>query len=84
MKIKVLGPGCQRCKDLFAEAEKAVAASGVEAEIEKIEDMDDIRKHGVRATPALIIDDELKSSGRIPPTSEIVTWLTTAAMKAAN
>jgi len=82
MKIRILGTGCPKCKKLYAEAEKALADSGVEADLEKVEKIDDIMKYGVMMTPALVIDEEVKSSGRIPPAAEIVTWLTTAAAKA--
>lgn len=81
MKIKVLGTGCPKCKKLYAEAEKAVASAGVAAEIEKVEKIEDIMKFGVMMTPALVIDEEVKASGRIAPASEIVTWITTAAAK---
>ena len=81
MKIKVLGTGCPKCKKLYVEAEKAVASSGVEAELEKVEKIDDIMKYGVMMTPALVVDEEVKASGRIPSIPEIVTWLTTAAAK---
>jgi small redox-active disulfide protein 2 len=79
MKIKVLGTGCPKCKKLYAEAEKAIAASGVAAELEKVEKIDEIMKHGVMMTPALVIDGEVKASGRIPGANEIVSWITTAA-----
>ncbi|OGQ78615.1 MAG: hypothetical protein A2289_09950 [Deltaproteobacteria bacterium RIFOXYA12_FULL_58_15] len=81
MKIKILGTGCPKCKKLYAEAEKAVAAAGVEAELEKVEKMDDIMKYAVMMTPALVIDEEVKASGRIPPVAEIAAWITTAAAK---
>lgn len=84
MKIQVLGPGCSKCKKLYAEAEKAVAAAGVTAEIEKVEKIDEIIRHGVMLTPALVIDGEVKSSGRIPRSPEIVPWLTAAAAKGAT
>jgi len=82
MKILVLGTGCPKCKKLYAETEKAIAASGVPADIEKVEKIEDIMKYAVMMTPALVIDEEVKASGRIPPASEIVTWITTAAAKA--
>ena len=82
MKIKILGTGCPKCKKLYAEAEKAVASSGVAAYIEKVEKIDDIMKYSVMMTPALVIDEEVKASGRIALASEIVTWITTAAAKA--
>ena len=81
MKIAILGTGCPKCKKLYEEAEKAVAASGVAVELEKIEAIDDIVKYGVMMTPALVIDDEVKASGRIAPASEIASWITSAAAK---
>jgi small redox-active disulfide protein 2 len=79
MKIKVLGTGCQKCKKLYSEAEKAIAASGVEADLEKIEKIEEIIKYGVMATPGLVIDEEVKASGRIPQSNEIVDWIKTKA-----
>jgi small redox-active disulfide protein 2 len=79
MKIKVLGPGCAKCRKLYAEAEKAIASSGVKAELEKVEKIEDIIRYGVMATPALVLNDKIKASGRIPRSSEILTWITTAA-----
>jgi len=83
MKIKVLGTGCAKCKLLYAEAQKAVAAAGIAVEVEKVEKIDDIMKYGVMMTPALVIDEQVKASGRIPPASEIVSWIMTAAAKAS-
>jgi small redox-active disulfide protein 2 len=83
MKIKVLGTGCAKCKMLYAEAQKAVAAAGVGVELEKVEKIDEIMKYGVMVTPALVIDEKVKASGRIPPASEIVPWIMTAAAKAS-
>jgi small redox-active disulfide protein 2 len=79
VKVKILGTGCVKCKKLYAEAERAISTSGVAAELEKVEKIDDIMKYRVMMTPALVIDDEVKASGRIPSTAEIVSWLTTAA-----
>jgi len=79
MKIKILGTGCRKCRKLYAEAEKAVAASGVAAELEKVESLDEITKYGVMMTPSLVIDEEVKVSGRIAPASEIASWITAAA-----
>jgi len=82
MKIQILGTGCAKCKKLFGEAEKAIAAAGVAAELEKVEQIDQILKYGVMTTPALVIDGQVKAAGRIPPSAEIVAWLTTAAAMA--
>lgn len=83
MKIKVLGTGCAKCKLLYAEAQKAVATAGIGVELEKVEKIDDIMKYGVMMTPALVIDEQVKASGRIPPALEIVSWIMTAAAKAS-
>lgn len=81
MKIKVLGTGCQKCKKLYSEAEKAIAASGVKADLEKVEKIEEIIKYGVMATPGLVIDSEVKVSGRVPLYCEIVSWIKTMAEK---
>ena len=79
MKIKILGTGCTKCRKLYAEAEKAVAASGIAVELEKVENIDDIAKYGVMMTPSLVVDEEVKLSGRIARASEIVRWITAAS-----
>jgi small redox-active disulfide protein 2 len=79
MKIKILGAGCPNCRKLYAEAEKAIVSSGIDADLEKVEKIDEIIGYGIMATPGLVIDEEVKSSGRIPQSSEIVAWITTAA-----
>ena len=79
MKIKVLGTGCQKCKKLYSEAEKAIEISGVKVDLEKVERIEEIIKYGVMMTPGLVIDEEVKASGRIPGSSEIVDWIKTKA-----
>jgi small redox-active disulfide protein 2 len=75
MKIKVLGTGCAKCKKLYAEAQKAIEKSGASAELTKVDQIDDILKYGVMMTPALVIDEEVKASGRIASASEIISWI---------
>ena len=82
MEIKVLGSGCANCRKLYAEAEKAIAQSGQPATLTKVEAIEEIISHGVMATPALVIDGRVVSSGRIPSVAEIGTFITTAAAKA--
>jgi small redox-active disulfide protein 2 len=82
MEIKVLGPGCANCKRLYAEAEKAVAQSGVPATITKIEAIDEIVAYGILRTPGLVIEGQVVASGRVPSATEIATMITTAAAKA--
>ena len=75
MKIEVLGMGCSKCKMLYENTKKAVQEKGVEAEVVKVEDMDKITDYGVMMTPALIIDGEVRSSGKVPTAEEIKQWL---------
>ena len=75
MKIEILGMGCPKCKMLYENAKKAVQEKGVEAEVVKVEDMDKITDYGVMMTPALVIDGEVRSSGKIPTAEEIKQWL---------
>jgi small redox-active disulfide protein 2 len=79
MKIKILGAGCPKCKKLYAEAERAIALSGVKVDLEKVEKIEEIIKYGIMATPGLIVNEEVKASGRIPQIDEIVSWIGTAA-----
>jgi small redox-active disulfide protein 2 len=81
IEIKVLGPGCARCKQLYGEAERAIAQLAAPATLTKVEDVKDIMAYKILATPALVIDGEVKSAGRIPNAAEIVSWLATAATK---
>ncbi len=71
MKVKVLGPGCAKCKQLYVEAEKAVAAAGVDVELEKVEKLDEIMSYGVMMTPALVVDGEVKVQGKAPSVEEL-------------
>lgn len=79
MQVKVLGPGCARCEKLYREAQSAIAETGVEAELIKVQELDEIVAHGVAVTPGLIIDDEVKSVGRIPRSAQIAAWIRAAA-----
>jgi len=65
MKIQILGTGCPKCKALMANAEAAVQALGIEAEIRKVEKIADIMKFGVMVTPALVVDGVVKSAGKV-------------------
>jgi len=75
MKVQILGTGCPRCKKLEAHARKAIEELGVDAEIEKVQDIKEITKFGVMMTPALAIDGKVKCSGEIAPPEKIKKWL---------
>jgi len=74
-RIEVLGPGCDNCKQLEANAREAVMMAGVEAEIVKVTDHAQIAAYGVLSTPGLVIDGKVVSAGRIPSAGNIAAWL---------
>lgn len=76
MEIKVLGPGCPKCKQTEQRVREAVAEAGITANIEKVTDIMEIAGYGVLGTPAVIIDGEVKSVGKIPSKKDIKSWLT--------
>ena len=75
MEIKVLGPGCQKCRQTEKTVKEAVSESGVSADVIKVTDTMDIAKHGVFGTPAVVVDGEVKSVGKIPTKDEIKGWI---------
>jgi small redox-active disulfide protein 2 len=66
MKIQILGPGCPKCKKAYENAGQAIEELGSDAELEKVEDLKAIMAFGVMVTPAVAIDGEVKSSGKLP------------------
>lgn len=75
MKIEVLGTGCAKCKTLYENTKKALEESGKAAEVIKVEDIPSIMKHGVMSTPALVIDGQVKFSGKVASVAEIMGLL---------
>jgi small redox-active disulfide protein 2 len=75
MKIEVLGTGCTKCKILYETAKKALEESGKSAELVKVEDIPSIMKYGVMTTPALVIDGQVKFSGKLASVAEIKDML---------
>jgi small redox-active disulfide protein 2 len=75
MQIKVLGPGCPKCKQLAELAEAAAKALGAPYELTKVTDFKDIMAYGVMSTPALVVDGEVKVAGRVPSVDEIKKFL---------
>ncbi len=76
MNIQVCGPGCASCEKTRKIVEAAVAATGVEATINKLTDFQEMAKLGIFSTPAVIVDGEVKSTGNIPKQLEVKGWLT--------
>ena len=70
-KIQVLGTGCPKCKKLFETTQQVVKDHGIEAEVTKVEDINEILNFNVMMTPALAVDGEVKVTGRLPKPEEI-------------
>ena len=75
MNIKILGVGCSRCKKLEQQVRDIVAKNNIQAEIEKVAEIQDIMKYGVMATPGLVINEKLKSSGLTLKDEQILNWI---------
>ena len=78
MEIKVMGPGCPKCQQTEKVVKEAIAEAGVSADVEKVTDMMKIAGYGVFGTPAVVVNGEVKSVGKIPKKDEIKKWLTAA------
>jgi small redox-active disulfide protein 2 len=75
MNIKILGPGCPRCRQTEKNVREVLTEKGIEALIEKVTGTLEIARYGVFGTPAVIVDDEVKCVGKIPEKEEIGAWL---------
>ncbi len=75
MEIKICGPGCASCEQAKKVVEKAVAAKGVDASINKVTDFQEIAKFGIFSTPAVVIDGDVKCVGRAPKQEEVEEWI---------
>ena len=74
-KLQILGTGCAKCKKLAENAEAAAKALGIEYEIEKITDINEMMTFGVIMTPALVVDGEIKVVGKVPDPDDIKAML---------
>lgn len=74
-KIKVLGPGCTKCKTIYNNVLEAIKQTGIEAEVEKIEDLEEMMKYNVLTTPVLMIDGVALVKGRVADANEIKAFL---------
>lgn len=75
MIIKILGTGCSKCKKLEANTKEAVKELGIEATIEKVENVQEIMAYGIMSTPALVVDEQIKVVGRVPSVDDIKKYL---------
>jgi small redox-active disulfide protein 2 len=74
-KLQILGPGCPKCEELAKRTEEAAQALGVDYELEKVKDLNDMMALGVFMTPALVVDGEVKVVGKVPSEEEIKKML---------
>lgn len=74
-EIKILGPGCQKCKTTYNNVLEALKQTNIEANVVKVEDIEEMMKYNVLTTPALVIDDQIKIKGRVAQVNEIVELL---------
>ena len=80
MDIKILGTGCPNCKRLEKVTRDALAEMGVEANVSKVTALADIMSYDIMATPGLVIDEQVLSSGRMPSKAEVTSMIATALM----
>ncbi|MFZ2087378.1 MAG: thioredoxin family protein [Desulfobaccales bacterium] len=70
-KLQVLGPGCPKCEELAKRTDETAKAMGLEYELEKVKDLNQMMAMGVFMTPALVVDGEVKSVGKVPSEEEL-------------
>lgn len=70
-EIKVLGPGCAKCKSTYAMVEKVVKESGMEVQLTKVDDIEEIMRYNIMSTPAVVIDGKVVLKGKVPSESEV-------------
>ena len=75
MKIEILGTGCPKCKKLYELTNEAVKETGVQADVTKVEKIADIINYGVMMTPAIVIDGQVKASGKVLDIAQIKQWI---------
>jgi small redox-active disulfide protein 2 len=75
MTIKILGTGCSKCKKLEENAKEAIQKTGLAVEVQKVTTVDEILKYNVIITPALVVDEQVKSSGKVLSADEIAKIL---------
>lgn len=75
MVVKILGTGCKRCKNLEEKVREVITKNSIDAEVVKVQEIEDIMKYGIMMTPGLVVDEKVVSYGSIPGDDEILGWL---------
>ena len=84
IEIKVLGAGCAKCKATLALIEQVIEAEGADAELTKVEDMQEIMSHGIMSTPGIMVNGKMKMVGRVPGREQVREWLRDAEQPLAK
>jgi small redox-active disulfide protein 2 len=75
MDVKVLGTGCAKCIALEERVKKVVEENNLTVDVEKVTDLNDIMSYGVMMTPGLVVDGDVKSTGKLPSEEKILEWI---------
>lgn len=75
ISVKILGTGCKKCQTLEAKVRELVTSNSIDAEVEKVTDLQKIVGYGIMMTPGLVINEQVKSYGVIPKDEQIINWL---------
>jgi small redox-active disulfide protein 2 len=75
MKVKILGPGCAKCGKTEKLVREVVAEAELDAQVDKVTDLMEIASYGVFGTPAVVVDGQVKSVGKVPTKEEITGWI---------
>lgn len=75
MIVKILGPGCSKCRTLEARVRDVVEKNNIQAEVQKVEDINEMMSYGIMMTPGLVVDEQVKSFGNVPKEEQILKWL---------
>jgi len=75
MIIKVLGTGCSKCLTLESKVREVIKQNSIEAEVEKVTQINDIMRYGIMMTPGLVINEKVVSFGKIPQENQILEWI---------
>lgn len=84
MEVRILGTGCPKCQRLEEVTREAAVAAGIEIEVVKVKEINDMLDYGLVSTPGLVIDGVVKAAGRIPQKDEIIAWLQAAGQFGPN
>jgi len=75
ISVKILGTGCKKCQNLEKKVRELVSSNNIDANVEKVTDIQEMVKYGIMMTPGLIINEKVKSFGIIPKDDQLISWL---------